>query len=80
VFTLRPNCFQIECLTLADVCKPSYRLTGVLLGVLIAIAIRRRDAKVPAAKRILTALCHCAKDQQRPRQPILGTDLALLQG
>src|SRR5437764_331569 len=26
--------------------------------------LRRRDAKVPAAKRILTVLCHCARAQQ----------------
>jgi hypothetical protein len=36
--------------------------------------------KVPAAKRILTVLCHCARARQSPRQPILETDLALLQG
>jgi hypothetical protein len=42
--------------------------------------VRRRGAKVLAAKRILTALCHCGRAQQSPRQPILGTDLTLLQG
>jgi hypothetical protein len=36
--------------------------------------------KVPAAKRIFTVLCHCAGTQQAPRQPILETDLAVLQG
>jgi hypothetical protein len=40
----------------------------------------RRDAKVPAAKRILTALYHCAGAWQSPRQPILETNLALLRG
>ena len=35
---------------------------------------------MPAAKRIFTTLCHCTRAQQSPRQPILETDLALLQG
>ena len=39
--------------------------------------VRRRDAKVPAAKRILTALCHCSAVTQAT---VLETDLALLQG
>jgi len=30
--------------------------------------LRRHDAKVPAAKRILTALYHCARAQQWLRQ------------
>jgi len=42
--------------------------------------VPRPDAKVPAAKRIFTALCHCTRAQQLPRQRILETDLAVLPG
>jgi hypothetical protein len=41
--------------------------------------VRRRDSKVPTAKRILPPLCQCAEGRQSPRQPILGTGLAALQ-
>ena len=44
------------------------------------LVVRRRDAKVPAAKRILTALCHCARARQSPGQLISETALVLLQG
>ena len=49
-------------------------------GVKFSTVYGRLDAKVPAAKRIFTALCHCARAQQSPRQPSLETDLAVLQG
>ena len=62
---------------------PSKAVSTSVRQLLLAhasVLVRRRDAKVPAAKRILTTLCHCTRAQQSPRQPILETDLALLQG
>ena len=46
-------------------------------GDLLELLIRRRDAKVPAGKRIITVLRHCARARQSPTQPILETDLAV---